>query len=589
MNYYVSATGSDAHPGSLAQPFRTLQKAADTMQAGDIAYIRSGIYREWVKPPRGGDSEERRITYAAYPGEYPEIKGSERITDWRRESGTVWMAVRPNAFFGGYNPYALGITGEWLEWTRGLHRGDVYVNGDPLRETADDAELAATVGMWAATVDADRTTIRANFGVKDPNRELTEIQVRELVFFPERAGVSYITVRGLTLMHAANNWAPPESFQRGLIGVNWGRGWIIEHCRISDAKCVGISSGHFDPASPPPALDIESVGHHIVRHNHIRRCGEAGIAGNLGFCASRIEYNWIEEINHKVEFGGEETAGIKVHTAVDVEVRGNLIRRVRDGRGHGGGDYPGIWIDWCNQGARVTGNVVYETDHYGLFLEACHGPLLVDNNIFIGRVLRLHAKRVVMAHNLFIDSGFYYQDWTADQRTPAWFAPHSWRAAGSGRMRVEGNRFFNNIFVRSHLPAPPQPVDGQSDDNLYCRCRIEAPPEARSVVADEDGPTVTIRDAPEGVELEIRLTEAVSAVPARPVKPGRIGIFAEVQQGLEDHTGRPVGIDADIGGAPRDPARPTVGPVERTGSPVVRIRLKVGPMKEDPYHAGGAT
>jgi len=47
-DYYVATTGSDTNPGTLAQPFATIQHAADTMGAGDTCYIRSGNYHEAV-------------------------------------------------------------------------------------------------------------------------------------------------------------------------------------------------------------------------------------------------------------------------------------------------------------------------------------------------------------------------------------------------------------------------------------------------------------------------------------------------------------------------------------------------------------
>ena len=42
--YYVAPTGADTHPGTLAQPFRTIQKAADIVAPGDIVHVCPGIY-----------------------------------------------------------------------------------------------------------------------------------------------------------------------------------------------------------------------------------------------------------------------------------------------------------------------------------------------------------------------------------------------------------------------------------------------------------------------------------------------------------------------------------------------------------------
>ena len=43
--YYVATTGSDSNPGTLAAPFATLQKGADTAVAGDTVWIRGGTYK----------------------------------------------------------------------------------------------------------------------------------------------------------------------------------------------------------------------------------------------------------------------------------------------------------------------------------------------------------------------------------------------------------------------------------------------------------------------------------------------------------------------------------------------------------------
>jgi parallel beta-helix repeat protein len=42
--YYVSTSGSDSNPGTLAQPWATLQKAVDTIAAGDTAIVLPGTY-----------------------------------------------------------------------------------------------------------------------------------------------------------------------------------------------------------------------------------------------------------------------------------------------------------------------------------------------------------------------------------------------------------------------------------------------------------------------------------------------------------------------------------------------------------------
>ena len=73
--YYVAPSGEDSSPGSQAQPWQTLQKAANTLRAGDTVWVRSGTYRERVLPANSG-TEGQEIVYAAYPGEVVTLDGS---------------------------------------------------------------------------------------------------------------------------------------------------------------------------------------------------------------------------------------------------------------------------------------------------------------------------------------------------------------------------------------------------------------------------------------------------------------------------------------------------------------------------------
>lgn len=50
-SYYVSSTlGSDAYPGTLAQPFATIRKGANLTNAGDTVFIMNGTYNSTSGP-----------------------------------------------------------------------------------------------------------------------------------------------------------------------------------------------------------------------------------------------------------------------------------------------------------------------------------------------------------------------------------------------------------------------------------------------------------------------------------------------------------------------------------------------------------
>ncbi len=52
--YYVAIGVSDANLGTEASPWKTIQKAADTLVAGDIVYIKAGTYPCEVLPASSG-------------------------------------------------------------------------------------------------------------------------------------------------------------------------------------------------------------------------------------------------------------------------------------------------------------------------------------------------------------------------------------------------------------------------------------------------------------------------------------------------------------------------------------------------------
>jgi len=142
VDYHVSKAGDDAANGSKRSPFLTIQHAANLAQPGDTVTVHEGTYREWVNPPRGGISDEQRITYQAAPGEKVVIKGSEVVTGWKKIQDDIWTVSIPNTFFGNFNPFNDVIHGDWFrDGGRRHHTGAVYLNGHWLAEAANKDEV----------------------------------------------------------------------------------------------------------------------------------------------------------------------------------------------------------------------------------------------------------------------------------------------------------------------------------------------------------------------------------------------------------------------------------------------------------------
>jgi len=73
--YYVSTAGSDSNPGSQQSPWRTIQHAANTVNAGATVFVFGGVYNEAVTFPHSG-TVSAPITFESYPGQVAVIDGT---------------------------------------------------------------------------------------------------------------------------------------------------------------------------------------------------------------------------------------------------------------------------------------------------------------------------------------------------------------------------------------------------------------------------------------------------------------------------------------------------------------------------------
>ncbi len=97
--YYVDqATGNDANPGTLSQPWKTITKANQTLLAGDTVYIKAGTYSNAIVPARSGTSTQR-ITYRNFGTDVVTIAG---IMDGISLNGKSYITVQGINFHSLY-------------------------------------------------------------------------------------------------------------------------------------------------------------------------------------------------------------------------------------------------------------------------------------------------------------------------------------------------------------------------------------------------------------------------------------------------------------------------------------------------------
>ncbi|MFC1635230.1 hypothetical protein ACFL5Z_10355 [Planctomycetota bacterium] len=122
-------------------------------------------------------------------------------------------------------------------------------------------------------------------------------------------------------------------------------------------------------------------------------------------------------------------------------------------------------MDYANQGTRITGNIIYNTEAETIFLEMNHGPALIDNNILIGQGLKSNSEATLIAHNLLVDSWYIYQPDT--KRRSSYYKPHTTIAVGRKTGTARDERWFNNLFVRRGLDDVKNAPGYASDYNVF--------------------------------------------------------------------------------------------------------------------------
>ncbi len=610
--YFVSVNGSDANNGSADHPFRTISEAARVAMPGDVITVHAGTYREQIVPPRGGVSDKERIVYQAARGEKVVIKGSETIEGWKHVQSDTWVVKIPDRFFGKFNPYKDLIHGDWFSPTpkdRKYHTGAVYLNGDWLMEAAKKEEVMKPADkkdpLWWAVVDADSTTIWAQFVNVDPNKETVEINVRQTVFYPDKPFINYITVRGFTMEQAATNWAPPTAEQMGLIGTHWSRGWIIEDNVIEYSKCAGIALGKYgdqwDNNNTESALGYVgtinralafgwnkgTVGGHIVRNNTIAYCEQTGIVGSMGCSFSVVRGNTIHDIHVRKLFSGAEMAAIKFHGAVDVKIINNHIYRSN----------LGVWLDWMGQGAQINNNLMHDNS-LDIFLEVDHGPILVSNNLLLSQnSVLMNSQGVAFAHNMF---GGNINVIPYDSRLTPYLLPHSTYVVSLHDNPCGDIRFFNNLFIREgnarqydkallpvlfsgnlytkgtnlSLPGDYNKRFENLPDSLKVKYPLQLKKETEALIKPDFDAGGNLIKEKNGLYLEVALDKNWLKERKRKVVGSALLDKAIIPNlPFENPDGSKIYIDTDYSGKRRDTANPSPGPFEihKTGKQKIKV------------------
>jgi hypothetical protein len=243
--FYVAVSGSDANPGSLTSPWRTIHKAANTLVAGDTVYIRKGTYRERVVPKNSGTDAGHPIRYAAYPGETATIDGTGlKVPD---DEGLFQVEGKKYLVVSGLHIDNAGYAGIYVHNSR-----QITVEKNRTLKT-----VSSGIGVWNSSdiaVDGNEVAKACSGGMQE-SISISDVQRFE--------------VRNNHVHHVDN------SEKEGICVKDGSSAGKVYGNLVHDITDVGI----YADAEKVHTHDIEIFGnvvHHVTCSNGIQLSTEAG-------------------------------------------------------------------------------------------------------------------------------------------------------------------------------------------------------------------------------------------------------------------------------------------------------------------------
>ena len=332
--YYVAPGGSDAGAGSIGDPWKTIQHAADRAAAGDTVYVRQGVYNEHVTFKKSG-SAGRFITFAGYPGETATLDGT-------------------------------GLDIPENMWGLFTFQDASYViaEGFELRNYTTSSTQDVPIGIFVFGAGSNVQLINNNVHDITTTAQTTPLKCNSNAFgitvYGTKApdAIDGLAVSGNEVWHLKTGCSETLSLDGNVTN------WAVVSNRVHDDDNIAIGAIGFERVSKDPAYDQARDG--VIRGNTVYNITSYGNPDYGKQYAADGVYvdggtNIVIEQNliHHVDLGIELASEHKDHVSSFVTARNNLVY---DGNSAGisiGGYASGRGgTDHCT----IVGNTLYNND-----------------------------------------------------------------------------------------------------------------------------------------------------------------------------------------------------------------------------------
>ena len=303
--YFVATTGNDVNDGGKAHPWRTIQHAMNTAQAGATVNVASGVYNELVTIRNAGSAAVGFITLTAAPGASPVIDGTG-------------LPI-PN---GQYGLITLNTA------------GFVRVIGFEIRNYVSASAALVPIGIYIEGAGGNIDILRNHIHDIKTTGKTDNFDALGIAVYGTAAPASLnrLVIDGNELDHLVTGFSESVALTGNV------QYWQVTGNLIHDNDNIGIDVSAYEKVSPRAAYDRARNGY---------------IAGNTVYNISSL---------HNPAYQGQESAdGIYVEGGANVVVERNLVHNTDLGI-----EVASEHAGRVSEAVTVRSNIVYASNQVGI-------------------------------------------------------------------------------------------------------------------------------------------------------------------------------------------------------------------------------
>ena len=352
-NYFVSTTGNDENPGTLASPWRTIQKAVTTVVPGCIINIMEGTYYEEVNVKVSGTSD-KYIVIKSYDDKEVIISGNKSAKQLMLLNGVSYLKIKGLTFADCLGSYSVGLK---ISNTPDEASHHIEVESNTFKNL-----YATSTADYPPNVYAGAITVAGYLGSKP---------------------IHNIVIKGNTIKDCRTGWTEA-------IGITGNiDGFTVTNNVVTNTGNIGINaSGHWG-ISNDPVTDFPRNG--VISENHVSYC-KSPVEGGAGIYLDGSSNILVEKnISHNNVYGITIGCEIANKSASNNIIRNNVCYN-NEGFGMG-------IAGWSPQGRIIKDCQIINNTTFG--------NATATDKKYLGEIALISTSNTIVKNNIFCSTNSY--------------------------------------------------------------------------------------------------------------------------------------------------------------------------------------